>query len=280
MNNNDRLAITTAEKKLLKSNGISVQDIPNCSIKVLKEILNSSEIRAMEIKAQTEFESLPSIGKKFAHDLITLGYYSLAELKNKNPVKLYNQFEKMVGAWADPCLEDQFRLVVHYANNPGSTKNWWDFTPERKQYRELYGYAADRPKKPWYQLEEYQKTEKLPSKSAITKKEIVKRLNFSMSYIKKNYAEKITLTQLAKMAMLSPFHFQRSFKAVYDKSPLEYVTHFRLKKACLLLKKTKKPISDIVIQCGFENTSSFIRLFKKSFRQTPSNYRKESSLAD
>nr|WP_198041798.1 helix-hairpin-helix domain-containing protein [Paenibacillus larvae] len=43
------------------------------------------------------------------------------------------------------CVEDQFRLVVYYANNPESNKKWWDFTEERKHYRETNGYPSDRP---------------------------------------------------------------------------------------------------------------------------------------
>ncbi|AQT83292.1 hypothetical protein B1222_00565 [Paenibacillus larvae subsp. pulvifaciens] len=42
------------------------------------------------------------------------------------------------------CVEDQFRLVVYYANNPESNKKWWDFTEERKHYRETNGYPSDR----------------------------------------------------------------------------------------------------------------------------------------
>jgi len=33
---------------------------------------------------------------------------------------------------------------VHHANNPGSKKQWWDFTGERKAYRSKYGYPMYR----------------------------------------------------------------------------------------------------------------------------------------
>jgi hypothetical protein len=81
----------------------------------------------MELRAMSEFQSIPSIGKRFAEDLIQLGFYSLKELKGKNPAKLLDRFERQLGVWIDPCVEDQFRLVVHYADHPGTIRNWWDF---------------------------------------------------------------------------------------------------------------------------------------------------------
>jgi AraC-like DNA-binding protein len=41
-----------------------------------------------------------------------------------------------------------------------------------------------------------------------------------------------------------------------------------------LLKRTKASVITIVPQCGFENESAFIRLFKKEFKMTPVTYRK------
>ncbi len=58
---------------------------------------------------------------------------------------LLNAYEKKLGRRVDPCVEDQFRLVVHHANNRGCKKQWWDFTAERKVYRAKNGYPADRP---------------------------------------------------------------------------------------------------------------------------------------
>lgn len=91
-----------------------------------------------------EFQSVPSIGIKFAHDLISLGYYSLDELKNKDVAKLIEDLEVSTGTWMDPCVEDQYRLVVDYANNRDNCKKWWDYTEERKKYRIENGYPANR----------------------------------------------------------------------------------------------------------------------------------------
>jgi hypothetical protein len=107
--------------------------------------LNAPSQRVKTLQALFEFQQIPSVGIRFAHDLIFLGYYSLSELKDKKAPELLDQYEKKLGNRVDPCVEDQFRLVVHYSNHTDSNKQWWDFTNERKAYRTQYGYPVDRP---------------------------------------------------------------------------------------------------------------------------------------
>jgi AraC-like DNA-binding protein len=269
----NRLSPTAAEKRILRSSKIRFSELYLYSKKEIQSVLNSSAIRAMELYALSQFQSLPSIGVKFAHDLISLGYYSLDELKKKKPENLIHQLEKQIGAWADPCLEDQFRLVIYYANHRKSRRNWWDFTAERKAYRLMHGYPKDRPSKPWYELEQYKLSNQINAKSSLAREDISQKLQAAMSHIKKNYSEPLTLQSLSEIACLSPFHFQRSFKSAYEKSPLQFITQLRLKKACRLLRQTRQPVNDIVIKCGFENSSSFIRLFRNQYGKTPLEYR-------
>ena len=151
------LNLTETEKAQLKKAGIKLKDLKNFSVEALCEILNTSKIRASEICALNEFQSVPSIGIKFAQDLISMGYYSLDELKNENGADLIDKLEIVTGAWIDPCVEDQCRLVVHFANNRGSKKNWWDFTAERKKFRAENGYPKTRPQNAWHELEKYKK---------------------------------------------------------------------------------------------------------------------------
>ena len=271
----NKLSPTAAEKRILRSRKIKFSKLYLHSKEEIQFWFGTSRIRAMELFALSEFQSVPSIGIKFAHDLISLGYYSLDELKKKQPARLIHQLEKQIGAWADPCLEDQFRLVIYYANHRDSKKNWWDFTKERKKYRLKHGYPGDRPSKPWYELEQYKMQNHINAKSIRTQVAVSQQVRAAMSYLKKNYTETVSLQKLSKIACLSPYHFQRSFKAVYEQSPAQFVIQLRLKTACRLLQQTNRPINDIVIKCGFENSSSFIRLFKNKFQLTPVGYRKK-----
>jgi len=154
---NIKLDLLPMEQSRLKAHHIKVRDVPKHSVDELRELLNVPLIRAMEIYAIVEFQSIPSIGIKFARDLISLGYYSLNDLKDINGAKLLEDLESSTGAWIDPCVEDQCRLVIHYAHHKDDNKRWWDFTDERKNYRTLHGYPVNRPTKAWFELEKYKK---------------------------------------------------------------------------------------------------------------------------
>jgi len=274
MSKTDRnfLAITPAEIKKLRALRIRKNELHHHSVAELQAWMDIPKTRAKQLYALSEFQSVPSLGIRFAHDLISMGYYSLRDLKGKDGARLTHQYEKQVGAWVDPCVEDSFRLAAHYASHPDSKLNWWDFTAERKAYREKYGYPADRPKKPWFEL--HQTSDRIDASRKDTQKDLHKKLKRALAYMKKHPDEAITIAQLADLAHLSSYHFIRCFKSAYELTPLQYLTRLRLKKASLLLKRSRASVGDIVPQCGFQNESAFIRLFKREFRMTPVAYRK------
>jgi hypothetical protein len=145
-----KLDLSETEKQKLKQNGLKMSKLKDFAADEIGALLNTSRGRAKEIFALIAFQSIPSIGPKFARDLISLGYYAIDSLIGQDAAILFNELERKQGFWTDPCVEDQFRLVVHYANNRGSAKNWWDFTAARKAYRLQYGYPADRPVTAWH----------------------------------------------------------------------------------------------------------------------------------
>lgn len=149
--------LTGTEKQSLKAKKVSQKMLQDYAPDEVAGLLNASPQRAKEIQALVEFQSIPSLGINFAEELISQGYYSLEQLKDKSAVELFNAFERHCGAWADPCVEDSYRLLVHYIETRDDTKRWWNFTAERKAYREKFGFPADRPVKPWYELGKYQK---------------------------------------------------------------------------------------------------------------------------
>jgi len=152
-----KLRLTDAEKRNLRSQKIKIKDLEDYAADELEVILNVPKNRAQVIYAMIEFQKVPSIGEKFAEDLIFMGYYKLEDLKDKDGSKLFDEFELKKGYWLDSCIEDQFRLAVHYARNRDSKKVWWDFTKERKKYRLENGFAANRPGKAWYEDEAFRK---------------------------------------------------------------------------------------------------------------------------
>jgi hypothetical protein len=157
---NIKLPLTDIEKANLRKYKIKIANILDFATDELEVLLNVTTERAKEIYALAEFQTIPSIGIKFAEDLVFLGYYSLNELKNKDGAKLTDEYELKKGFWIDPCVEDQFRLVINFANTNDTKKTWWNFTEERKKYRFENGYPASRPKKAWHETIEYKRTDK------------------------------------------------------------------------------------------------------------------------
>lgn len=148
---NLKLPLSDLEKAYLRKHKIKMANILDFPVDELEVILNISAERAKKIYALAEFQTVPSVGIKFAEDLVFLGYYSLNDLKDKNGAKLTDEFELKIGYWVDPCVEDQFRLVVNFANTNDTNKTWWNFTDERKKFRAENGYPASRPKKAWFE---------------------------------------------------------------------------------------------------------------------------------
>lgn len=152
-----KLNLTIEEKTLLRGQKVKISQLQDYAPDEMEVLLRTSAKRAREIAALIELQSIPSLGFNFASELIEQGYTSLADLKGEDAVTLFHSYEKHAGAWADPCVEDSYRLLVHYINHQDDTKRWWDFTAERKSYRAEFGFPADRPKRAWYTLEKYQK---------------------------------------------------------------------------------------------------------------------------
>lgn len=152
-----KLDLNTIEKEQLRKNKIAIVQLQNYTVDEIEALLQTSAERAQTIAALIGFQRVPSLGFNFASELIDQGYTSLAQLKGKDPVELFNAYERHCGAWADPCVEDSYRLLAHYIAHNDKSKNWWDFTAERKAYRAKFGFPADRPKKAWHELPKYQK---------------------------------------------------------------------------------------------------------------------------
>ncbi|MBR3943077.1 MAG: helix-turn-helix transcriptional regulator [Clostridia bacterium] len=94
-------------------------------------------------------------------------------------------------------------------------------------------------------------------------------------YIDCNYTQNLNLNSIAKQANLSPIYFHKLFKAFTNKTPHDYLQDVRLSHAKHLLAFTQKPIEEIATLSGFSSQAYFNAVFKKEFRITPTQYRKD-----
>jgi AraC family transcriptional regulator len=100
------------------------------------------------------------------------------------------------------------------------------------------------------------------------------RVNRAIEYINTHYGEKITLTDLAHIACLSPSHFTRIFKNEIGCPPVEYILKTRLDMAKRMLRSGDKPVTTIALDCGFNSSSYFSHCFLRAFNTSPSQFKK------
>lgn len=98
----------------------------------------------------------------------------------------------------------------------------------------------------------------------------------SIKYIHSNYAEKVTLSELAAKAFMSEDYFSREFQKYIGCSPFNYINNYRINQSLICLTETKMNIIDIAMSCGFKNVSYFNRKFKELMKCTPKEYRKSN----
>lgn len=101
------------------------------------------------------------------------------------------------------------------------------------------------------------------------------RIQKALEYINEHYAEHMSLAEIAETLYLSEPYLSRLFKSMAGMNFRDYLSRIRLNNAVENLLYTGKSITDISMECGFENPSSFNKLFKKNYKCSPSEYKKQ-----
>ncbi len=92
--------------------------------------------------------------------------------------------------------------------------------------------------------------------------------------IKNRFDQTIHIPALSREAGLSQRQLERLFKKRFSISPREYILRLRVLIAADLLRSTRKGITEIALECGFYDHSSFTRQFKRHMGALPLKYRK------
>ena len=90
-----------------------------------------------------------------------------------------------------------------------------------------------------------------------------------------NYAQPLTLQQLADLVYLSPAYFCHAFHHATGTSPIAFLNGYRIEQAARMLAETDESISRIAEAVGFDNFSYFIRKFREYKRISPREYRRQ-----
>lgn len=96
-------------------------------------------------------------------------------------------------------------------------------------------------------------------------------------WLDKNYRGKVVVKQLAQASGLNERTFLRRFRKATGEAPLEYVQRLRVERAKRLLSGSAQPLEQITRSVGYEDVSSFRRLFKQLAGVSPTVYRQRFS---
>jgi len=95
-------------------------------------------------------------------------------------------------------------------------------------------------------------------------------------YIMAHYQEEVTLPDLAKAAMYSPWHALRAFTELVGKTPFEYLRAVRLSSAAKKLRDTDMSVLDVALESAFGSHEGFTKAFSREFAISPQRYRREA----
>ena len=101
------------------------------------------------------------------------------------------------------------------------------------------------------------------------------KLKTVLRYMRANYAQPLTLQQLADLVYLSPAYFCHAFHHATGTSPIAFLNGYRIEQAARMLAETDESISRIAEAVGFDNFSYFIRKFREYKRISPREYRRQ-----
>lgn len=100
------------------------------------------------------------------------------------------------------------------------------------------------------------------------------RMRKVLEFTLDNFQNEVSINEVADLANLTVPSFCRYFKARTRKTYVDYLQEIRVSHARKLLIDNKLSISQIGLECGFQNLSNFHRIFKKQVGVTPLAYRK------
>lgn len=94
-----------------------------------------------------------------------------------------------------------------------------------------------------------------------------------LDYINENLSEDLSIDNISSKFYMNKYYLMHKFKSQTGYTMHNYIQQKRLILASSLIKKGNL-ITDVYMECGFGDYSSFVRAFKKHFHLSPKKYYK------
>ncbi len=95
----------------------------------------------------------------------------------------------------------------------------------------------------------------------------------ALNFMSDNASSSLRINDVADYAGLSRSYFSRLFCKETGQTPYEYLLETRINRAKQMLSLDRIPVSGVAEQCGFVDTSHFIKVFRKKTGKTPASFR-------
>jgi transcriptional regulator GlxA family with amidase domain len=95
----------------------------------------------------------------------------------------------------------------------------------------------------------------------------------AQQFIEENYADRISVDELASRSLLSRRNFERRFKKATQYSPAEYMQYLKIEAARRQLESSRYQINEVMYAVGYNDTKAFRTTFKKITGLSPLEYR-------
>lgn len=108
-----------------------------------------------------------------------------------------------------------------------------------------------------------------------TARAYIERVNLAIDHIVANIDKPLRLTEIARAAKFSPFHFHRVFQSLVGETIADFTKRLRLERALSLMLHSPargRSYTRIALSCGFAGASDFSRAFKQKFGAPPSRF--------
>jgi AraC-like DNA-binding protein len=99
------------------------------------------------------------------------------------------------------------------------------------------------------------------------------RLRRARDTIDRDYAKPLDVPALARVALMSPGHFSRSFRAAFGETPYGYLMTRRIERAKALLRRGDLSVTEVCFEVGCTSLGSFSSRFTALVGESPSAYR-------
>ena len=102
-----------------------------------------------------------------------------------------------------------------------------------------------------------------------------RRISGIVKYINENYSSINSIEEIAEQFYISKYHLCRLFNQNLGVGLITYLNTIKIRKASELLKEDSKSITDIAMECGFNSSSYFCKVFKSEKGLSPTDYKKQ-----